>query len=66
MKYLVRYNISEAARILSDDVRMKYKAIPWRNMIGLRNILIHEYFGIDKSYSGRGRLHLTPYLRCET
>ncbi|MGG6310315.1 HepT-like ribonuclease domain-containing protein [Paenibacillus macerans] len=41
--------IGEAARNLSDDVRMKYKEIPWRNMIGLRNILIHEYFGIDES-----------------
>ncbi|MFB5269579.1 DUF86 domain-containing protein [Paenibacillus enshidis] len=35
----MRYNINEAA----------YQEVPWRNMIGLRNILIHEYFGIDES-----------------
>ncbi|MEK0316253.1 HepT-like ribonuclease domain-containing protein [Cohnella sp. 56] len=28
---------------------MKYSEIPWRQMIGVRNILIHEYFGIDNS-----------------
>lgn len=41
--------IGEAARNVSDEVKMKYPEIPWRNMIGLRNILIHEYFGIDES-----------------
>ncbi|MNJ76878.1 hypothetical protein D3C77_742600 [compost metagenome] len=41
--------IGEAARNVNDEVKMKYQEIPWRNMIGLRNILIHEYFGIDES-----------------
>lgn len=41
--------IGEAARNVSDEIRKKYTEIPWRNMIGLRNILIHHYFGIDES-----------------
>lgn len=30
-------------------VREGYPDIPWKRMIGLRNIVIHEYFGIDVS-----------------
>ncbi|MBD2848630.1 DUF86 domain-containing protein [Paenibacillus sp. IB182496] len=41
--------IGEASRNTSDDIRLRYPEIPWRSMIGLRNILIHEYFGIDES-----------------
>ncbi|KGG79473.1 hypothetical protein Y919_11810 [Caloranaerobacter azorensis H53214] len=39
--------IGEAARYVSDEIREQYRNIPWNKMIGLRNILIHEYFGID-------------------
>ncbi|NQV19349.1 MAG: DUF86 domain-containing protein [Armatimonadetes bacterium] len=39
--------IGEAARYLEDDFREANARIPWRNMIGLRNIMIREYFGID-------------------
>lgn len=39
--------IGEAARNLADDFKETNNHIPWRNMIGLRNIMIHEYFGID-------------------
>lgn len=41
--------IGEAAKNVSNDVQGKYPDIPWRNMIGLRNILIHQYFGVDES-----------------
>ncbi|WP_083676818.1 HepT-like ribonuclease domain-containing protein [Paenibacillus glucanolyticus] len=41
--------IGEAARNMNDEIKEKYQEVPWRNMIGLRNILIHEYFGIDES-----------------
>lgn len=35
--------IGEAARRLSDDFRAAYPDIPWGQMIGLRNKLIHNY-----------------------
>ena len=39
--------IGEASRNIPEDIREKYPDIPWKRMIGLRNIVIHEYFGID-------------------
>lgn len=29
-------------------MRDKYPTIPWRQVIGMRNILIHHYFGMDE------------------
>jgi uncharacterized protein with HEPN domain len=39
--------IGEAARNIPEEVRAEYSSIEWKRMIGLRNIMIHEYFGID-------------------
>lgn len=39
--------IGEASRNIPENIREKYIDIPWKRMIGLRNIVIHEYFGID-------------------
>ena len=39
--------IGEAARNLPDDLTSRYPNIPWRSIIGLRNIVVHAYFGID-------------------
>jgi uncharacterized protein with HEPN domain len=39
--------IGEAASQLTEHFRKLYKEIEWREIIGLRNILVHEYFGID-------------------
>ncbi len=39
--------IGEAAGCIPEDVRARYREIPWAKMKGIRNILIHEYFGVD-------------------
>lgn len=39
--------IGEAAGTLPDEVRNQMPEIDWRKFKGLRNILIHEYFGIN-------------------
>jgi len=39
--------IGEASNQLTDHFKKLYKEIEWREIVGLRNILIHEYFGID-------------------
>ncbi len=39
--------MGEATRNLSEDLRNNYPQIPWRQMIGLRNRMIHAYFNID-------------------
>jgi uncharacterized protein with HEPN domain len=39
--------IGEAARGLSPEIRAAQPEVPWLDVIGMRNILVHEYFGID-------------------
>lgn len=39
--------IGEAARALPEDVRAIAPEIPWSNIVGMRNILVHGYFDID-------------------
>ena len=39
--------IGEAARCISSNLREKHPQIPWKEMIGLRNILAHEYGRVD-------------------
>lgn len=39
--------IGEAARRVSDAAREIYKELPWASMIQMRNLLIHQYDGID-------------------
>jgi uncharacterized protein with HEPN domain len=39
--------IGEACRSLSDDFQARYSSVPWADIIGMRNILVHHYFGID-------------------
>ena len=39
--------LGEAAAKISDGFRNKHPEIPWSKIIGMRNILVHDYFGID-------------------
>lgn len=39
--------VGEAARSLSSGIRDQHLHIPWTKMIGMRNILTHNYFEID-------------------
>src|SRR5471030_3331873 len=39
--------IGEACNALSDELKVEHPAIPWKSVIGFRNISIHEYFGIN-------------------
>ena len=39
--------IGEAARSLPEDVRASAPEIPWPQIIGMRNVLVHGYFEID-------------------
>lgn len=41
--------IGEASKNVSDEIKSKYPDIPWKKMTALRNLLIHEYFGVDES-----------------
>lgn len=39
--------IGEALRSISEDFRREHNDIPWRETIGMRNILVHRYFDLD-------------------
>jgi len=39
--------IGEAAHNLSKELKMQYPDIPFRDIVDMRNFLIHEYFGVN-------------------
>jgi uncharacterized protein with HEPN domain len=39
--------IGEAARHIPEAITRKYPDIPWEEMRAIRNIVIHEYFGVN-------------------
>ena len=39
--------IGEAVKNIPQEIKKKYLEIPWKEIAGMRDILVHEYFGID-------------------
>ena len=41
--------IGEASNHISEEVKVKFSTIEWGQIIGMRNVFVHEYFGVDSS-----------------
>jgi len=39
--------IGEAAKNITDEFKNSHKDVPWKYMCGFRDMIVHEYFGID-------------------
>jgi len=55
--------IGEATKYLPDDVKKDYPNIPWREMAGMRDKLIHFYFGIKYELVWRTIKDVIPQIR---
>lgn len=55
--------IGEASRQIPEEVHARYPDIPWSDMIGMRNVVIHAYFGVDLEVIWRTVQEDLPVLR---
>jgi uncharacterized protein with HEPN domain len=54
--------MGEGAKKIPDELRLRYPAIPWRDITGMRDKLIHEYHGIDLAIVWQTVQHDIPPL----
>ena len=55
--------VGEATRHLTPRITGHYPGVPWRKITALRNVLIHEYFGVDLEIVWRVVQKRLPALR---
>jgi uncharacterized protein with HEPN domain len=39
--------LGEAVKKIPDEIRAEYPQVAWRSIAGMRDVLVHEYWGID-------------------
>ncbi len=57
--------IGEAVARLSPEVKARDASVPWQDIVGLRNILVHEYFGIYWPLVWQTPVDHAPVLRAQ-
>ncbi len=65
--------IGEASKNIPDEIKSKYKNVPWHEMYLLRNKISHEYFGVDyeiiwdiaSNYLPENKTEIEKILRAE-
>jgi uncharacterized protein with HEPN domain len=41
------HTLSESIQKISTDTKLKYPQVPWREIIAFRNVVVHDYLGIE-------------------
>ncbi|CAO3447324.1 Protein of unknown function DUF86, BT0167 group [Azospirillum argentinense] len=54
--------IGEATKKLSPELRSRYPDLPWKNMAALRDVMIHNYLGVDLGIVWDVVVHRLPDL----
>ena len=39
--------IGEASNHLSEELKLEFSTVEWSQIVGMRNVFVHEYFGVD-------------------
>jgi len=55
--------IGEAAKHIPSSYREKWSQVPWKDIAGIRDIIVHEYFGITLSMIWKTAVEDIPILR---
>ncbi len=55
--------IGEAAKHVSEDYRKKWNHIPWKEIAGMRDIIVHEYFGVTMEMIWKVAVEDIPKLK---
>lgn len=57
--------VGEAVARLSPEVKARNGSVPWQDIVGLRNILVHEYFGIHWPLVWQTAVDDAPIVRAQ-
>ena len=57
--------VGEAAKGIPEEIRLGYPQVPWKEMAGMRDRLIHAYFGIDYQLVWRTIKERLPKIKPE-
>ena len=57
--------VGEATKQVPENIRSKYLAVPWKEMAGMRDKLVHAYFGVDKEVLWETITNRIPELKAQ-